>query len=143
MRSTPAKQTVLNALAKRYSANPTGGDSGLVNADHGNILIISEDGNSANPDDNAASGTLMFDWDGVVSVENIGLLDIEKSSGTITLYGSDDTMVLTTIDIPALTNNSYQPLNIRTAGVSKMDVLLEGGGGPLAEIILSDNEAVI
>ncbi|MEM9216568.1 MAG: DUF4347 domain-containing protein [Cyanobacteria bacterium P01_F01_bin.150] len=124
------------------SANPTGGDSDLAHDTLGNILIISEDGDSTDPDDNARGGTLMFDWDGVVNVESIGLLDIEEAGGTITLYGADDTIVLATIDMVGLGDNSVQSLNIATADVGKMDVLL-GGSGAITEIILGDGEAVI
>ncbi|MEM9220368.1 MAG: PPC domain-containing protein [Cyanobacteria bacterium P01_F01_bin.150] len=124
------------------SANPTGGDKDLASDTLGNILIISEDGDSADPDDNAKGGTLMFDWDGVVNVESLGLLDIEEAGGMVTLYGADDTTVLTTIDIVGLGNNSIQSLNIDAVNVGKMDVLL-GGSGAVTEIILSDSDAVI
>ena len=124
------------------SANPTGGDHDLASSDLGNILIISEDGDSADPDDNIRGGTLMFNWDGVVNIESIGLLDIEETGGKITLYDLDDTTVLTTIDIPSLGNNLYQSLDIGTAEVGRMDVMLAGSGA-IAEIILGDREVVI
>ncbi|MEM9218559.1 MAG: PPC domain-containing protein [Cyanobacteria bacterium P01_F01_bin.150] len=124
------------------SANPTGGDSDLASSTLGNILIISEDGDSADPDDNAKGGTLMFDWEGVVNVESLGLLDIEEAGGMVTLYGSDDTTVLAKIDIHGLGDNSVQSLNIGTADVGKMDVLL-GGSGAITEIVLSDSKVVI
>ncbi|MEM9212790.1 MAG: PPC domain-containing protein [Cyanobacteria bacterium P01_F01_bin.150] len=124
------------------SANPTGGDYDLRSDTLGNILIISEDGDSADPDDNAKGGTLMFDWDGTVSVDSLGLLDIEESGGMVTLYGADDTTVLATIDIPGLGDNSLQSLNIGTADVGKMDVLLAGSGA-ITEILLSDSETAI
>jgi hypothetical protein len=124
------------------SANPTGGDDDLFSTEHGNVLIISENGNSANPDDNAAGGSLMFDWDGVVGIDSIGLLDIEESGGTITLFGDDDTTILATIDIPALGDNIYQSLDIGTTDVGKMDVLMTGSGA-VTEIILGDSESVI
>ncbi|NEQ96890.1 MAG: TIGR03118 family protein [Cyanothece sp. SIO2G6] len=124
------------------SANPTGGDKDLASSDLGNILIISEDGDSSDPDDNATGGTLMFDWDGVVNVESLGLLDIDEPGSMVILYGSDDTTVLKTIAIPALDNNSYQSLDIGTTDVGKMDVVLDGSGA-VADIILSNSEAVI
>ena len=124
------------------SANPTGGDRDLASSDLGNILIISEDSNSANPDDNATGGTLMFDWDGVVNIGSLGLLDIEEAGSTVTLYAADDATVLTTIDIPPLANNSYQFLDIGAAAVGKMDVFLTGSGA-ITEIVLMDDSSTI
>ncbi|MEM9219342.1 MAG: PPC domain-containing protein [Cyanobacteria bacterium P01_F01_bin.150] len=124
------------------SANPTGGDKDLASDELGNILIISEDGDSTDPDDNAKGGTLMFDWDGVVNVASLGLLDIEEAGGTVTLYASDDATVLATINIPGLGNNSLQSLYVGTADVGKMDVLLTGSGA-VTEIVLGDDMSVI
>ncbi|MEM9219703.1 MAG: hypothetical protein AAGD25_35920, partial [Cyanobacteria bacterium P01_F01_bin.150] len=124
------------------TANWSGGDYDLRSKTLGNVIIISEDGDSTDPDDNADGGTLMFDWDGTVNVESIGLLDIEEAGGMVTLYGSDDTTVLATIDIPGLGDNSVQALDIGTIDVGKMDVLLAGSGA-ITEILLSDSEAVI
>ena len=45
------------------SANPTGGDTDLASATAGLILIISEDGDSSDPDDDASGGTFIFDFD--------------------------------------------------------------------------------
>ncbi|MEM9220345.1 MAG: TIGR03118 family protein, partial [Cyanobacteria bacterium P01_F01_bin.150] len=124
------------------TANPTGGDKDLESDALGNVLIISEDGDSVDPDDNAKGGTLMFDWDGAVNVDSVGLLDIEESGGTVTLYGADDTSVLATIDIPGLADNSYQSLNIGATDVGKMDVFLVGSGA-IAEIALGSTEAAV
>jgi len=45
---------------------------------HGNILIISEDGSSVQPDDNKFGGILKFVFDEPTSVDSVGLLDIER-----------------------------------------------------------------
>ncbi|MEO0678283.1 MAG: hypothetical protein AAFZ02_12080, partial [Pseudomonadota bacterium] len=44
------------------SANPTGGDHDLETDTLGNVLIISEDGDSHDPDDNAGGGIFTFDF---------------------------------------------------------------------------------
>ena len=41
------------------TANPTGGDSDLASDTLGNVLILSEDGDSTNPDDNDTGGILV------------------------------------------------------------------------------------
>lgn len=40
------------------SANPTGGDDDLGSDTLGGVLIVSEDGDSSDPDDNAAGGSI-------------------------------------------------------------------------------------
>jgi len=74
--------------------NPTGGDSDLgsplTNAGPdqgstaaGNVLIISEDGNSNNPDDNGNGGTLTFDFDSVVTF--LGFDGVDFTDGNANL----------------------------------------------------------
>ncbi|MBD1996656.1 esterase-like activity of phytase family protein [Leptolyngbya sp. FACHB-541] len=109
------------------SENPTGGDTDLATPDKGNVLIISEDGNSSNPDDNGEGGTVSFQWDSLVGVVSVGLLDIEEAGGTVTLYDSERTAIKT-IEIPPLENNSFQQLSLNATGVSAMDIFLVGSG---------------
>ena len=42
------------------TANPTGGDQDLASDTLGNVLILSEDGDSTDPDDNATGGTFIL-----------------------------------------------------------------------------------
>ncbi|MEM9218707.1 MAG: PPC domain-containing protein [Cyanobacteria bacterium P01_F01_bin.150] len=123
------------------TASWSGGDYDLRSDTLGNVLIISEDGDSADPDDNIDGGTLMFDWDGTVNIASLGLLDIEESGGTITLYGADDTTVLSTIEIPALGDSSLQSIDIGTADVGKMNVMLAGSGA-ITEIVLAEDSSI-
>ena len=60
------------------SANPTGGDSDLATASQGNILIISEDNDSSDPDD-AVGGEIVFDFDYPSDLYDIKLIDIEET----------------------------------------------------------------
>lgn len=43
----------------------------------GNLLIVSEDGDSSDPDDNADGGVLVFDFDPPRDIDSVGLLDNE------------------------------------------------------------------
>jgi len=109
------------------SANPTGGDDDLATESEGNVLILSEDGDSADPDDAAGGGTFSFEFDELVGISSVGLLDIEESGSSITFYGSDDA-VLETVEIPAMGDNSLQDLAFDIENVSQMDVRLRGSG---------------
>ena len=99
--------------------------------DLGNVLIISEDGNTNDPDDNARGGILTFEWDSLVDISGVGLLDIDESGGSITFYDRDD-MAIATMEIPELEDNSFQQLGLDVEDVSRMDIALAGSGAVTA-----------
>jgi hypothetical protein len=87
------------------SGNPTGGDPDLAtpstpgngnawNQSLGNLLIISEDGDSSDPDDEVLGGTLVFDFvDDLYRVDSFGfhLVDIEASEMySVSLFSESD-----------------------------------------------------
>lgn len=109
------------------TANPTGGDHDLGFANQGNAIIISEDGDSHDPDDNAHGGTISFDFDEPANVDSITLLDIEENGGTIDLLDSDGA-ILNTVPIPGVGDNTAQDIVLNTEGVSSMNVNLVGSG---------------
>lgn len=109
------------------SANPTGGDWDLGFANQGNLIIISEDGDSSDPDDNAGGGTITFDFDNPSDLHDIKLMDIEETGGTIDLLDADGNLIKT-VAIPAAGNNSIQTIELKAAGVSQMKINLAGSG---------------
>ena len=109
------------------SANPTGGDDDLAFADRGNIIIISEDNDSDDPDDEAHGGTISFAFDDPSEVVSLNLLDIEEDSGTIDLFNADGDL-LNSVAIPITGDNGAVEVAIDTAGVSLMNVNLSGSG---------------
>ena len=110
------------------TANPTGGDTDLASDNLGNVLILSEDGDSSDPDDDAKGGTFYFTWDDSVNIDSIGLLDVEESGGSITLYGSNESL-LGSFDISNLTNDGGTALvDINLNNVSRMEVTLIASG---------------
>ena len=109
------------------TSNPTGGDFDLATEERGNVLIISEDGDSSDPDDRAGGGTIRFQWSDDVLVTSIGLLDIEKTGGSITAY-DDDGELLRTVAIPVIGDNSLGQVDINTAEVAYLDINLVGSG---------------
>ena len=109
------------------TSNPTGGDFDLATEDRRNVLIISEDGDASDPDDKAGGGTIRFQWSDDVLVTSIGLLDIEETGGSITVY-DDDGELLRTVAIPDVGNNSLGQVDINTAEVAYLDINLVGSG---------------
>ena len=106
--------------------NPTGGDTDLGNPGQGNILIISEDGDSSDPDDNAAGGTLSFDFDLVSDVESLNLFDTEEG-GSIRLYDADGGLI-DSVDIPRIGNGDSQSIDLGASGVARMEIEFNGSG---------------
>ncbi|MDD9717145.1 SdrD B-like domain-containing protein [Dinoroseobacter sp. PD6] len=109
------------------SNNPTGGDHDLGYNGLGNILIISEDNDASDPDDNAHGGVITFDFDAPSDLQNIRLLDIEESGGTIKLFDADGTLIKT-VGIPAAGDNSNQLIDLDAADVGSMQIHLVGSG---------------
>ena len=110
------------------TANPTGGDTDLASDTLGNVLILSEDGDSSDPDDNAKGGTIYLDWHNPVNVESVGLLDIESVGGSISFYGKGDRF-LERYDTSNLTSDGGTALlDIGLSGVRSMELDLTSSG---------------
>ena len=107
--------------------NTTGGNFDLSAQNLGNVLIISEDGDSRDPDDSAAGGTISFEFEKLAKVTGVGLLDIDERGSTISFF-DDDSSLIKTVEIENLGNNSFQELALDVEGVARMDINLAGSG---------------
>jgi hypothetical protein len=107
--------------------HPTGGDHDLRAEGIGNVLILSEDGDSTDPDDDAQGGTLRFDFDELVGIAEVGFLDIEEMGSTVTFFDEMDKQIAA-IEVPPMGNRSLQDLDVNLGGISRMDVFLAGSG---------------
>ena len=108
------------------SQNPTGGDADLETqvAQLGNVLIVSEDGDSSDPDD-VVGGSITFDFLNPSEIFDIKVIDTEEG-GTITLTLEDGSTQ--TVDIPEIVNGGVAQVMIETADVVRMEVSLNGSG---------------
>lgn len=107
------------------SANPTGGDGDLQTFNQGNLLIISEDNDSGDPDD-AVGGVITFDFANPSRIFDLKVVDTEEG-GTIELFDADGNS-LGVIDLPNLSDGGLEQVMIDTDGVSQMVVTLNGSG---------------
>ena len=107
--------------------NVTGDDFDLANPDLENVLIISEDGDSNDPDDNAAGGIINLKFDYLVTVNSIGLLDIDEPGSSITFY-DENSNPIETVKIPSLDDNSFQEIEFDVDNVASLDIDLAGSG---------------
>ena len=108
------------------TANPTGGDWDLATSNLGNVLIISEDNDSNDPDDNACGGTLVFTFDEPATVNSLTVLDIEEP-GYIKLYDADNNF-LGKVPLPCTGNNGQAEVTIDYDNVARMEITLGGSG---------------
>lgn len=108
------------------TSNPTGGDHDLETSNLGNVLIISEDGDSSDPDDNASGGTLSFTFDDETTVESLTFLDNEEGA-TVKFYDENGTYIGEQW-VGGTGDNSQNIVNFNVEGVYRMDVHLCGSG---------------
>ncbi len=127
------------------SNNPTGGDTDLATPGTGvgnttalnNLLILSEDGDQSDPDDNAGGGTLVFAWEDTVTIDTVTLVDIDanEANGSISLFDADGVLIGSVV-IPSLGDNSVQTLDVNVDGVAKMEIYLVSSGA-VAEVVFN------
>ena len=67
---------------------PTGGDTDLATDNLDNVLIISEDGDAAEPNDNETGGAFTFKFEDPVSIKSLTVLDIEGGARLL-FFGAD------------------------------------------------------
>ncbi|SIN91268.1 Hint domain-containing protein [Vannielia litorea] len=108
------------------TAKPTGGDTDLATSNLGKVLIISEDGDSNDPDDEACGGTLRFDFDENVTFHGLTLLDVEEGA-YVKLYDADGKSL--GYKYVTTKNNGQCDVNFGAVeGVARMEVVLKGSG---------------
>ncbi len=133
------------------SADPTGGDLdlGTPNEDFGgpgrgnggqpgqvgqndvalgNVLIISEDGDSGDPDDNLRGGELIFEFTKPVLFASIGILDIDGDEGNFVQAFDASGNLLAESPLLPLGNNSVQTIELKADEVSRLVVQFSSSG---------------
>ncbi|MFW6195121.1 MAG: DUF7507 domain-containing protein, partial [Chloroflexota bacterium] len=116
----------------------TGGDDDLEKPELGNVLIISEDLDSSDPDDSDSKDAVFeFDYSGfgpgVVTVDSIDVLDIDitedEGGATVQLFsGGPGGTLLDTVPIPQIGDNALSTIDVGVSGVDYMEVNLNGSG---------------
>ncbi len=110
----------------------SGGDWDLFSPSFGNVLIISEDGDTSDPDDAVVTGALFVfnftNWGttGSVTVDSIDVIDIEGTEvgAKVKLYpGLQEIPIGNTGG-----DNQSKTVSIGFTGVESMEVLLNGSG---------------
>ena len=116
-------------------ANPTGRDFDLT-ATGDNVLIVSEDNDSSDPDDNARGGTIFFTFDVPSLIESLVVVDAEEG-GTISLFDAEGVLIRV-INIPTAADGGLRTIEIDVANVARMDVSIGSGG--LDDLVFTPQE---
>ncbi|MCK0122749.1 Ig-like domain-containing protein [Loktanella sp. F6476L] len=107
------------------TSNPTGGDYDLATSNLGNALIVSEDGDSHDPDD-AIGGTFRFRFADGADLKSLTFLDNEEGA-TVRFYNEHGQLIATR-QIPTTGDNGQYIATFDVEGVYTMDVQLHGSG---------------
>lgn len=122
------------------TASPTGGDHDLRTTNLGKALIISEDGDSGDPDDNASGGTFTFAFDTPADVNRLTFLDIEEGARIkffdaqgnliekVNIAGAGSSDDDDDDDDGPNGDNGQMIVDFDVAGVARMEVTLHGSG---------------
>lgn len=110
----------------------SGGRAGLPGENsqpQGMVIIISEDGDSNDPDDRAKGGELIFEFEYDAHVSVLSFLDVDEApkNPTVRLYDRDGNEFWND-KAPALGDNSYVEMPVDQTGVAKLVVDFPGSG---------------
>ncbi|MEL6551405.1 MAG: Hint domain-containing protein [Pseudomonadota bacterium] len=108
------------------TSHPTGGDDDLATDTLGNVLIISEDGDSSDPDDEADGGIFTIDFENEAKVKSLTFLDIEESAW-VKFFDAHGNLIKT-VDIHGKDDNEIFTKHFNVDGVQSMMVILNGSG---------------
>jgi uncharacterized repeat protein (TIGR01451 family) len=110
--------------------NRPGGGAGTPGENsipQGQVLILSQDGDPTDPDDAREGGTITFNWDTPVRVNQIGVLDVDTydDGTTVTTYDVAGN-VIDSYELQTQGDNSFQILSMDDIDVSRMEVFFSG-----------------
>jgi hypothetical protein len=93
-----------------------------------NVLTISTDGNSGNPNDHAGGGIIRFTFDMAQYIRFVEILDVDEGAGgTVSVYDAGGTQIAS-VPMQDYGNNSYRQVAVFADGVYRMDVEFPGSG---------------
>ncbi len=127
------KANPANAAMIFDTADPTGGDDDLATDSQGNVLIVSEDFDSSDPDDNASGtpfvnggGIFLIEFDSPVFVESLNYIEF-RFGGTVEALDESGS-VIETVDVADIGDNAVGTIEIGAEEVSSLRVTIQGSG---------------
>lgn len=123
--------------------NPTGDDTDLASDTLDGALIISEDGDTSDPDDTDAGGSIFFDFEAPSLIKSLTFKDIEETSGdgTVMVFYDADGGVIEEHFVQPTDDGGERTVGLSVDGVSRMEIRFEGSGA-VDNLVFDDNLAV-
>jgi len=106
------------------------GQAGENNTALGNVIIISEDGDSNDPDDNGKGGQLFFEFTHPTNLSYLYVLDQDTGKeATINVYGAENSLIETQIvPTPGNGDNGVFRVDFDLTDVHRLEVDMPGSG---------------
>ncbi|MBB3994588.1 Ca2+-binding RTX toxin-like protein [Sulfitobacter undariae] len=108
------------------TSNPSAGDTDLATDNLENVLIVSEDGDAANPNDDASGGVITFNFDNGPTIKELTFLDIEESA-TMRFYDRDGELISEHYVEPTA-DNGQTVVEFFVPETFRLEVELQGSG---------------
>ena len=119
--------------------NPTGEDDDLATDNLDNVLIISEDGDAADPDDNATGGLFNFEFDDAVAIKSLTFLDTEAPA--LLRFFDVNGLLISEQFVPPAGDNGQSVIQLFVPGTARFEVELQGLGA-IDNLVFEDNTVV-
>ena len=109
------------------------------------VLIISADGNQANPNDFGGGGSLIFTFDYAMHVHEVYILDVDEgSAGVVNAYSDvDGNNLITSVPMLDLGDNSFQIVTVNADNVRRLEVVFPGSGGVPGIVFCDPNPTAV
>ena len=108
------------------------GEDGVMLLDPDNILIVSEDGDAADPDDSGSGGRIVFDFDEAVTFQGFNAFDINDGEGLVVqVFGLGGELIarLTNGDRTSPDNGYMAFEDLMIEGASRIAFVFSSSGG--------------
>lgn len=120
------------------------GQPGQNSTPQGKVLIVAESNNSADPDDSAGGGSLIFTFAMPVRVDEVRILDIDdvNAAGTIKAYSDGaGTSLVATGKMLGLGDNAVQTVGVNARDVRRLDIQFPESGS-VAALVSCRNQTI-
>ena len=108
------------------SANPTGDDPDLATPNQGNVLILTEDDDSSDPDDNLPGGVIDFDFSEDVNVDSLVLIDVNE--GTEVIGRDSDGQEVGSVTVGSFEDGQFETIELNFEDVRSLEIVFTGSG---------------